>query len=89
MNAFTEEFSANSKIDKKGRISIPIGLRAKLRMLEGTRVEIILRNGKLILLPYGQSGVNGITSIKASTQFCGSCRPSSIPGSGPKKGDKR
>ena len=87
-------FSAISKVDSKGRITIPIGFRAKLRLLEGSDVRIVLKNKKLIIFPYnGQSCVNGISSKKASTQLCGSCRPGSIPGSGPmidgKRGEER
>ena len=66
MNWFTL-FSAVSKVDSKGRISIPIGLRAKLRLTEGTRVDIILKKDRLILLPTnGQSGVSvARSSVKA------------------------
>ena len=40
-----------AKVDSKGRISIPIALRAKLNLLEGTRVKIVLNKGKLIIIP--------------------------------------
>ena len=65
-----------SKIDKKGRISIPISLRAKLGWLEGSKVSINLNGDRLILLQDGQNGV------KVSIGTCGVSGPGSIPGSG-------
>jgi len=40
-----------SKVDSKGRITIPIGLRAKLKLLEGSEVRMILNKNKLIVTP--------------------------------------
>lgn len=72
-----------SKIDSKGRISIPIALRLKLKLIEGSSVYCIQKGKKLILIP-----ANGQSGIKASIGDCGSSRLGSIPGSGPKRGDK-
>lgn len=69
-------FSAISKVDSKGRISIPIGLRLKLNLLEGSIVKIALNDKKLIIIPNGQSGV------RVSTKVCGTLRPGSSLGSG-------
>lgn len=41
--------SAISKIDSKGRISIPIKFRAKLGWIEGNEVRIVLNKNKLIV----------------------------------------
>ncbi|MBI4176792.1 MAG: MraZ N-terminal domain containing protein [Candidatus Aenigmarchaeota archaeon] len=43
-----------SRIDRKGRIFIPIRLRAKLRLLEGTDIVIAASDGCLIVFPNGQ-----------------------------------
>ena len=65
-----------SRIDAKGRVSIPISLRAKLGWLEGSSVEISVRGDELILSTDGQSGV------MASIGDCGSSGPGSNPGFG-------
>ena len=41
--------SAISKIDSKGRVSIPVGLRYKLRLVEGSAVSLKVKNGELVL----------------------------------------
>lgn len=68
--------TAISKIDSKGRISIPIDLRARLNLIEGSTVKIILKDRKLVLIPYGQS------SVRVRTKACGALRPGSSLGSG-------
>lgn len=40
-----------SRIDSKGRISIPIRLRAKLKLVEGSKVRIIENKNRLIIIP--------------------------------------
>ncbi len=81
VNQFTrEKFSAISKIDSKGRVSIPICLRVKLKLLEGSRVKFLLLKDRLLIIPE-----NGQSSVKASTEVCETSRPGSIPDSGPKK----
>ena len=42
---------AISKVDSKGRISIPIGFRWKLKLIEGSAVKIILKKNILIVSP--------------------------------------
>lgn len=71
-------------LDSKGRISIPIGLRAKLGLLEGSKVRIVLNKGRLIITPI-QSGTNVQSSVKVSTEDCESSSSSSSPDSGLKK----
>jgi len=75
--------STISKVDKKGRISIPIQLRAKLGLLEGRFVKIIFKNGSLILIPENFTS-DGQSGVKASTRVREARRPSAIPGSDPK-----
>ena len=75
-----EKFSATSKVDSKGRVSIPIGLRARLELLEGSRVKFLLLKDKLLILPE-----NGQGSVKASTEVCETSRLGSILNSGPEK----
>ena len=55
-------------------------MRAKLRLLEGSRVKFLLLKGRLIILPE-----NGQSSVKASTEACETSRTGSSPDSGPKK----
>ncbi len=74
--------SAISKIDSKGRVSIPIGLRAKIGLVEGSRVRIVLDGNKLIVTPDSK---NGQSSVKVSTRVCGTLRLGSSLGSDPKK----
>ncbi len=57
-----------SSVDSKGRISIPIGIRAKLKLLEGSKVRLV---------PNGRDGV------MVSTKVCEIFGPSSILGPGP------
>ena len=73
MNWFTL-CSAVSKVDSKGRISIPIGFRWKLRLVEGRKVKIVLNKDRLAIIPNsdfarvtnGQSGVSAArSSVKA------------------------
>jgi len=88
-------FTAISKVDKKGRISIPIRLRAKLNLVEGRFVKITFRNNSLILVPdfditsvkNVSAKTNGQSSVKASTRVRETRRPSAILGSGP-RGEK-
>jgi AbrB family looped-hinge helix DNA binding protein len=42
-----------SRVDSKGRITIPIGLRARLRLLEGSSVRIIRKGRAIVVLPQG------------------------------------
>jgi len=49
-------FNAISRVDKKGRISIPVGLRLKLRLLEGSNVKIVLNKKRLIVTPDSDDG---------------------------------
>ena len=67
MNEFTKSESVTlssliSKIDSKGRITIPIRLRAKLRLVEGSNVEISLKKNKLVV-----SSCNGQRGVKIDT----------------------
>lgn len=71
------------KLILKGRITIPIRLRAKLRLLEGSKVKLLFENGKLILIPD-----NGHSSVKASTKVCEIRKPTQTSGSDQKRGDK-
>jgi AbrB family looped-hinge helix DNA binding protein len=78
-------FTAISKVDKKGRISIPIGLRAKLGLVEGRFVKITFKNNSLILIPSEViSMTNGRSGVTASTRVCETRRPGATLGSGPK-----
>lgn len=71
--------SAISRIDSKGRVSIPVGLRYKLKLLEGNTVSFELRANKLVLIPVdGQSGVR-------SMEVCGASSSGSNLDSDPKK----
>ena len=70
-------FTAISKVDKKGRISIPIRLRAKIGLVEGRFVKITFKNNSLILIPE-----NGRSGVTVSTRVCGTRRPGAILGSG-------
>ncbi|MHA1675640.1 MAG: AbrB/MazE/SpoVT family DNA-binding domain-containing protein [Candidatus Njordarchaeales archaeon] len=63
-------------MDSKGRISIPISLRAKLGWLEGSRVKISICEDELVLSSSGQNGV------KVSIGVCGTSDSGSIPDSG-------
>ena len=79
--------SAISKVDSKGRVSVPIGLRAKLGLVEGSNVRIFLDKDRLIVIPYSYAK-NGQSSVKVSTRVCGTLRSGSSPDSDP-MGDKR
>ena len=65
-------------------------MRAKLRVLEGSRVKFVFNNGKLILLPINDSDViritNGQRGVMAaqnsSVKVCGTSRSGSNPDSG-------
>ena len=76
--------SAVSKVDSKGRISIPIGFRVKLKLIEGSRVKIVLKKDRLILVPDGQSSVK-VSIDSKSAKDCGSSRAGSSPASDPEK----
>ena len=77
MSSFTK-FSAISEIDSKGRIYIPRKVRAKLNLIEGSRVGLEVKNGKLLIYPLsiGRDGVG------VSTGVCGTPGPGSNPGPG-------
>jgi len=77
--------SAFSKVDSKGRVLIPIKIRAKLKILEGSRVRFLLLKDKLILLPENQDNFYGQSSVRVSTEACGASRAGSSPASDPKK----
>ena len=72
--------SAVSRVDSKGRVSIPVGLRYKLRLIEGSTVSFEIKGNKLILIP-----VNGQSGVEFSTEVCGASSSGSNPGSDPKK----
>jgi len=75
-----------SKIDSKGRISIPLQLRAKLRLLEGSNVSIFIKNKQIVLTPVKNDQSNVTASIDFdSAKVCGTSRPSSNLGSCLKK----
>ena len=76
-------FTAISKVDKKGRISIPISLRAKIGLVEGRFVKITFRNNALILIPE-----NGRSGVTVSTRVCETRRPGATLGSDP-RGEKK
>lgn len=74
--------SAISKVDSKGRISIPIGLRAKLGLVEGSNVKIVLEKNRLVVTPDskvrdGQSSVNG--NIRGCEPLVSGSNPDSDP----------
>lgn len=77
--------SAISKVDSKGRISVPIGLRAKVKLVEGSRVKILKRRKSLLIVPCSDEDLleYGQSSVKASTGVCETPRPRSILGSDP------
>ena len=72
--------SAISRVDSKGRVSIPVGLRYKLKLIEGSAVSFEVKGKKLFLSP-----VNGQSTVEFSTEVCGTSSSGSIPDSGPKK----
>lgn len=78
--------SAISKVDSKGRISIPIGLRAKLGLVEGSSVRIILEKNRLIITPNSK---NGQSSVNDNIRGCEPLVSGSNPDSDPRRGDKR
>ena len=69
-----------SRVDSKGRVSIPIGLRYKLRLLEGSEVSFQVEGKTIVLIP-----VDGWSSVKASTEVCGASSSGSTSDSNPKK----
>ena len=73
--------SAVSRVDSKGRVSIPVGLRYKLRLIEGSAVSFEIKGNKLVLIP-----VNGQGGVKTGTEVCGDSSSGSNPDSDPKKG---
>ena len=85
--------SAISTVDSKGRISIPIGLRAKLKLLEGSKVRILKRRKSLVIIPcsdedvleYGQISVR--VGTNKSVKACEAFRAGPSPASGLKRGD--
>ena len=66
-------------------MNIPISLRAKVGLLEGSKVNIRVDGNSLVLSRDGQG------SVTASIGVCGTPGPSSNLGSGPEKnkGDKK
>ena len=60
-------------------MSIPVRLRAKLGLLEGSKVSVSVNGNSLVLSPNGQG------SVTASIGVCGTPGPSSNLGSGPSK----
>ena len=78
--SFCHGISAISRVDSKGRVSIPIGLRYKLRLVEGSEVCFQVRGNKLVVIP-----VNGRSDVKASIDDCESFSSGSTPDSDPKK----
>lgn len=72
--------SAVSRVDSKGRVSIPVGLRYKLRLIEGSAVSFEVKGSRLILTP-----VNGQSGVKVVTEVCGASSSGSTPDSDPKK----
>ena len=72
--------SAVSRVDSKGRVSIPVGLRYKLRLIEGSPVSFEIKGKKLFLIP-----VNGQSGVEFGTEICGVSSSGSIPDSDPKK----
>lgn len=75
MSVFTN-FSSSTKLDSKGRITIPMRIRAKLNLLEGSKLKLLVEENKILLVPIGQG------SVKVSTGACEAPSLSSIPGSG-------
>ena len=75
---------AISKVDSKGRISIPVGLRWKLRLKEGSLVRISKRKNFLVLFPFSERDIlkDGQSSVKVGTRVCETLRSGSNPGSG-------
>lgn len=73
--------SAIFRVDSKGRVSIPIGLRYKLRLLEGSEVGFQVKDNKIVLIP-----VDGRSGVKVSTEVCGASSSGSTPDSDPKRG---
>ena len=73
--------SAISRVDSKGIVSIPIGLRYKLRLVEGSEVCFKIRGKTLVLVPDN----NGWSGVKASTEVCGTSSSGSTPDSDPKR----
>ena len=69
-----------SRIDSKGRVSIPIGLRYKLRLAEGSEVGFRVKGKTIVLIP-----VSGSSGVKASTEVCGASSSGSTPDSDPKR----
>ena len=72
--------SAISRVDSKGRVSIPIGLRYKLGLLEGSEVGFLVKGKSIVLI-----SVNGHSGVKVSTEACGASGSGSTPDSDPKK----
>lgn len=71
--------SAVSRIDSKGRVSIPVGLRYKLKLIEGSGVSFQTKGDRLVLVP-----VNGQSDVR-SIEVCGTSCPGSNPGPDPKR----
>ncbi|MCD6403217.1 MAG: MraZ N-terminal domain containing protein [Candidatus Aenigmarchaeota archaeon] len=57
LNSTSLEFIV--KVDSKGRISIPIRIRVKLKMLEGSLVKIVEKEGYLLLFPLKKEAEQG------------------------------
>ena len=72
-----------SRVDSKGRVSIPIGLRYKLRLIEGSEVGFRIKGKTIVLIP-----VDGWSGIKVSTEVCEASSSGSTPDSDPRRGRK-
>lgn len=77
--------SSISRVDSKGRVSIPIGLRYKLRLVEGSKVGFQVKDKTIVLIPVdGQIGVK-VGTDSVSAKACGASGAGSTPASDPKK----
>jgi len=61
--------SSISRVDSKGRVSIPIGLRYKLKLIEGSEVGFQIKGRAIILIP-----VDGRSGARVSTEVCRTSR---------------
>lgn len=44
-----------SKVTSKGQITVPLNIRKKLHLLTGSRVEFIIKDNMIIMLPINNS----------------------------------
>ncbi len=49
-----------SKINEKGQITIPYGIRSKMGLVQGSRVELLNKGGYIVIRPLNKS----ITDLK-------------------------